>query len=671
MVADSTTVTFTTGTSDVPYMSVSTFTATNGIVCYTDPTLQAPKGVCKPILYSDVNTPLAVNSAPSMWATFAVGYAPTSLTVAGYSQTNAVVCWMDATTTRGKCRILFLAGTQLKPVGTEITVSLNTLTHMSIDPFGSVYLGLCFNEALNAALDTGQISCLLLKASGTDLGASDSVPITSVKGTDVSFCSCAASAGMVCYKIGSENRCSTIETVSEMMHKKFETAVAVAGGGTYISVSAFDEYTGALCYHDGANGYAACVAIQGIVASASSCSYTMPGYTCTDALCSGGVWGENSTCNPAEASCKVSDINTFPIAANKYTDPVCENQFGAETLIGESTGNSYEASTAISEYNAVVCYSTGSRANCYGVTRDKTTLLRGDNVALLNDATTTGTVMVPLNKATALVCYSNVQSSSQGTCKALVFSNGDVTVAGVTRITFTNYDVSATLIALAAFSPTRAVVCYANGGTSGICKTLGYTDSSSAITQTTNNFVFTNTVPTSVSVGTFSPTQGLACWMDAHDSISVVAKCQVIVRDETALTGPGEVLEISSGNANYLAIATFSDTIAIVCCQDGTSVWCKTLTLVTDSNMLTAGPTYYVNDAGGSYITVTTDAMDTHAHSDAHTHDEGTTATVCYKAGFETECAVLTRTGTKLSKNVGGLILDDGDAAADDDHGAA
>ena len=121
--------------------------------------------------------------------------------------------------------------------------------------------------------------------------------------------------------------------------------------------------------------------------------------------------------------------------------------------------------------------------------------------------------------------------------------------------------------------------------------------------------------------------------------------------ENSALTGPGDVLHISSGTVSALALSTVDVSTAVVCFNvQGQLIECRTITLDTiSSSTIKAGNRLSLQSTSAtSYISVSA--------SDA------AYIIVCYDADDVATCSVLNRSGYNLQKAVGTVVTRAGSA---------
>lgn len=183
----------------------------------------------------------------------------------------------------------------------------------------------------------------------------------------------------------------------------------------------------------------------------------------------------------------------------------------------------------------------------------------------VNQAGTSHVAVARFSATVSVACYANWGQSGAGTCKALS-ANGSTLSDGEGLVVNENdtYHLS-----VASVSETSGVVCFRDQGGSGLVKCVSLGLSGQSLTKVSE--VVVNAAATSVDYLAvarlrMSPATAIVCYRNTNASTYGAGVCAPLPLSSMTL---GADLVVNEGSTTHFSIATLSDTRSVVCYADG------------------------------------------------------------------------------------------------------
>jgi hypothetical protein len=278
----------------------------------------------------------------------------------------------------------------------------------------------------------------------------------------------------------------------------------------YISVAMLSSTLAIVCYRDYGNSY-----------YGTACCLSISGTTITV--------GEQAVFESASTT----DISVAMLTSTKaivcYSDSVnlgygtacCLSVSGTTITAGTpavfSSSGSYVFSVGmLTSTLAIACYTDDDNSG-YGtaccLSVSGTTITAGTPVVFENASSDYISVAI-LSSTLAIVCYRDGGNSSHGTACCLSVSGTTITAGTPTVF----YNANTAYISVAMLSPSLAIVCYKDGGSTNSYGTARCLSISGTTITSRTPVVFESAYTDNISVGMLTSTKAIACYKDGGNS---------------------------------------------------------------------------------------------------------------------------------------------------------
>jgi hypothetical protein len=331
------------------YISVTTLSSTQAIVCYSDVGNSYYGMACVLDISGSTITP----GTPAVFESATTTY--TSVTA--LSSTQAIVSYSDGgNSSYGTACILNISGSTITP-GTPAVFESATTTYTSVTALSSAQALVCYRDVGSSSYGT---ACIL-NISGSTITPGTPAVFEFAATTYTSVTALSSTQAIVSYSDGGNSSYGTacILNISGSTITPGTPAVFEFAATTYTSVTALSSTQALVCYQDGGNsnrGTACILDISGstitrgsptVFESARTVYTSVTALSSTQALvCCSDVDGNN------RGTACILDISGSTITPDTH-------------VVFESVGSAYVVVTTLSSTQAVVCY-RGTFSNYYG-----------------------------------------------------------------------------------------------------------------------------------------------------------------------------------------------------------------------------------------------------------------------------------------------------------------